>query len=270
MTATLATARDSLESLQSRAVESCLTSLAPASRRVYAARIRDYLAWSKGQTTKGETICQKATNSIFPHSGMPVGSQDCAESGHNTSQETTSLFTVSPRRREAKSIIAPGVSKSCPLDREHIQRYMRALELQAASPQVRNQALAALKKLACEAAELSWIEHAAAAQVGRIKARRITGIRSGKWLTRDQAQRLLAAPDRTTVTGRRDSVVLALLLGCGLRRDEAVRLGTAQCVTIDGRMVLRNVEGKGGRIRSVSVPRWAQTTIENWIKELTA
>ena len=204
MTATLATARDSLESLQSRAVELCLTSLAPASRRVYAARIRDYLAWSRGS----------------------------------------------------------------PLDREHVQRYMRALELQAASPQVRNQALAALKKLSCEAAELAWIEQSAAAQIGRIKARRITGIRSGKWLTRDQAQRLLQAPDRTTVTGRRDSVVLALLLGCGLRRDEAVRLGTAQCIAMDGRMVLRNVEGKGDRIRSVSVPRWAQTTIENWIKEL--
>ena len=207
MTATLATACDSLESLeslQSRAVESCLTSLAPASRRVYAARIRDYLAWSRGS----------------------------------------------------------------PLDREHVQRYMRALELQAASPQVRNQALAALKKLSCEAAELAWIEQSAAAQIGRIKARRITGIRSGKWLTRDQAQRLLAAPDRTTVTGRRDSVVLALLLGCGLRRDEAVRLTAAQCVTMDGRMVLRNVEGKGGRVRSVSVPRWAAQTINEWIEEL--
>jgi site-specific recombinase XerD len=200
----LATARiESLESLQSRAVESCLTSLAPASRRVYAARIRDYLAWSRG----------------------------------------------------------------APLDREHVQRYMRALELAAASPQVRNQALAALKKLATEAAELSWIEHAAAAQIGRIKARRITGIRSGKWLTRDQAQRLLTAPDRTTVQGRRDSVVLALLLGCGLRRDEAVRLTAAQCVAMDGRMVLRNVEGKGGRIRSVSVPKWAQRTITEWVKE---
>jgi len=186
--------------LQDRAVESCLTSLAPASRRVYAARIRDYLAWSRG-------------------------------------------------------------SPSAPLDREHVQRYMRALELAAASPQVRNQALAALKKLASEAAELAWIDQTAAAQIGRIKARRITGIRSGKWLTRDQAQRLLAAPDRATVQGRRDAVVLALLLGCGMRRDEAVRLTSAQCVTMDGRMVLRNVEGKGGRIRSVSVPRWAAQTI---------
>lgn len=197
----LATAHNSLES---RAVESCLTSLAPASRRVYAARIRDYLAWANGT----------------------------------------------------------------PLDREHVQRYMRALELQAASPQVRNQALAALKKLATEAAELSWIEQTAAAQIGRIKAKRITGIRSGKWLTRDQAQRLLRAPDGTTVTGRRDAVVLALLLGCGLRRDEAVRLTSAQCVTMDGRMVLRNVEGKGGRIRSVSVPKWAQRMITEWVKEI--
>ena len=210
MTPALQTARPatvSAVSLQDRAVESCLTSLAPASRRVYAARIRDYLAWSRG-------------------------------------------------------------SPSAPLDREHVQRYMRALELAAASPQVRNQALAALKKLASEAAELAWIDQTAAAQIGRIKARRITGIRSGKWLTRDQAQRLLAAPDRATVQGRRDAVVLALLLGCGMRRDEAVRLTSAQCVTMDGRMVLRNVEGKGGRMRSVSVPRWAAQTINGWIEEL--
>lgn len=191
------------ESLESRAVAACLTSLAPASRRVYSARIAAWQSWALGS----------------------------------------------------------------PLDREHVQRYMRSLELSGASAQVRNQALAALKKLAGEAAELAWIDASVAAQIARIKARKVTGVRFGKWLTRDQAQRLLQAPDRTTTIGKRDACVLALLLGCGLRRDEAARLETAQLQKQDGRVVIQNLAGKGGRMRSVAVPRWAARVVDEWVKE---
>jgi integrase len=43
------------------------------------------------------------------------------------------------------------------------------------------------------------------------------GTRLGNWLTRDQAKALLAVPDRSTLKGKRDAVILALLLGCALR-----------------------------------------------------
>ena len=43
-------------------------------------------------------------------------------------------------------------------------------------------------------------------------------------MTRDQASRLLALPDPGTLKGKRDLAMLGLLLGCGLRRDELVRL----------------------------------------------
>ena len=40
------------------------------------------------------------------------------------------------------------------------------------------------------------------------------GTRLGNWLTREQAKELLAVPDRSTLKGKRDYVILGLLVGC--------------------------------------------------------
>jgi site-specific recombinase XerD len=50
------------------------------------------------------------------------------------------------------------------------------------------------------------------------------GIRVGNWLSVRQAQSLLNAPDLSTVRGLRDRAILAVLLGCGLRRSEVAAL----------------------------------------------
>jgi site-specific recombinase XerD len=39
----------------------------------------------------------------------------------------------------------------------------------------------------------------------------------GNWLTRNQAQELVSAASRDSLRGLRDSAMLGLLLGCGLR-----------------------------------------------------
>jgi hypothetical protein len=39
-----------------------------------------------------------------------------------------------------------------------------------------------------------------------------------------RAKELLAVPDRSTLKGKRDYVVLALLVGCALRRNELAEL----------------------------------------------
>jgi integrase len=47
------------------------------------------------------------------------------------------------------------------------------------------------------------------------------GPRLRNWLTREQAKELLAIPDRSSLKGKRDYVILALLVGCALRRKLA-------------------------------------------------
>jgi hypothetical protein len=50
------------------------------------------------------------------------------------------------------------------------------------------------------------------------------GTRLDNWLTREQAKELLAVPDRSTLKGKRDYVIIALLVGCALRRRELATL----------------------------------------------
>jgi site-specific recombinase XerD len=49
-------------------------------------------------------------------------------------------------------------------------------------------------------------------------------VRVGNWLSVQQAEKLLNAPDVTTKKGLRDRAMLAILLGCGLRRSEVAAL----------------------------------------------
>jgi hypothetical protein len=84
--------------------------------------------------------------------------------------------------------------------------------------------MSVIRKLAAEAADNGLLAPELAAGISRVKSAKPTGIRVGNWLSVRQAQSLLNAPDITTVGGLRDRAILAVLLGCGLRRSEAAGL----------------------------------------------
>src|ERR1700751_3491430 len=84
--------------------------------------------------------------------------------------------------------------------------------------------MSAIRKLAGEAADNGLLAPELAAGISRVKSVKSTGIRVGNWLSVRQAQSLLNAPDITTVKGLRDRAILAVLLGCGLRRSEGAAL----------------------------------------------
>jgi len=104
-----------------------------------------------------------------------------------------------------------------------------------------------------------------AANLTEIPNIRQKGTRLGNWLTRDQAKELLAVPDRSTVKGKRDYVILALLVGCALRRQELASLEVGSIQLREGRWVLADLEGKGRRIRTVAVPVWVKHGINAWM-----
>ena len=60
-----------------------------------------------------------------------------------------------------------------------------------------------------------------ATAISRVKGAKQAGIRTGHWLTREQAEDLISAPNATENKGKRDRALLAVLIGCGLRRREA-------------------------------------------------
>jgi integrase len=77
--------------------------------------------------------------------------------------------------------------------------------------------------------------------------------RLGSWLTREEAKGLLAVPYHLHLKGKRDYVILALLVGCALRRNELAELDVETIQQREGRWVLADLEGKGRRIRTVAV-----------------
>jgi integrase len=75
---------------------------------------------------------------------------------------------------------------------------------------------------------------------------------------------LLSQPDPDTLKGKRDRAILSLLLACGLRRDELVRLEVEDIQQRENRWVLVDILGKGRRRRTVPVPSWVKIAIDEW------
>ena len=127
-----------------------------------------------------------------------------------------------------------------------------------------NLAMAALRKLASEAAANGGLSPLAAAGIRGVPGARRSGVRTGNWLTLPQAQQLLASPDPETTKGLRDRVLLGLLVGCGLRRGELAGLEFRDVAQREGRWAIVDLVGKHGRVRTVPMPSWAKTALDGW------
>ena len=100
--------------------------------------------------------------------------------------------------------------------------------------------------------------------ITRVKGVPSKGVRLGNWLSVAQAQKLLNTPDVTTTKGLRDRAILAVLLGCGLRRSEVAALTFAHVQQRDGRWCIVDLVGKHGRIRTAPMPNWVKVAIDAW------
>ena len=103
-----------------------------------------------------------------------------------------------------------------------------------------------------------------AAGIARVKGAKSQGVRVGNWLSLRQAQALLNAPDVTTKKGLRDRAMLAVLLGCGLRRSEVAALTLKNIQQRDSRWCIIDLVGKHGRVRTIPMPTWVKGAIDAW------
>src|ERR1035437_3939199 len=127
-----------------------------------------------------------------------------------------------------------------------------------------NVRITAVRKLAVEAADNGLLAPDLAAGITRVKGVASKGVRLGNWLSIRQAQTLLNTPDATTAKGLRDRAILAVLLGCELRRSEVAALTVGHVQQRDGRWCIVDLVGKHGRVRTIPVPTWVKVGMDAW------
>jgi integrase/recombinase XerD len=124
--------------------------------------------------------------------------------------------------------------------------------------------VSAIRKLAAEVADNGLLAPELAGGISRVESIKSMGIRVGNWLSARQAQSLLNAPATSTGRGLRDRAILAVLLGCGLRRSEVAALTFEHVQQRDGRWCIVDLVGKHGRVRTAPMPNCFKVTIDAW------
>jgi site-specific recombinase XerC len=151
------------------------------------------------------------------------------------------------------------------LSAELVARYRVALVGEGKSSSTVGVHLAAIKALTRAAVLAGLMPAAVGAAINDVQGAPRRRNRIGNWRTLEQAQELLSLPDREGLKGKRDYAILALLLGCGLRRTELVsEVKVGAIAQRENRWVLVDITGKGNRVRSVAVPAWVKVAIDEW------
>ena len=147
-----------------------------------------------------------------------------------------------------------------------VLRYRLELEGRRLAPATINLRLAAVRRLAYEAVDTGLLSLELAASIRRVKGAKRIGVRLGNWLTAEQSRTLLRTPNPESLKGRRDRAILALMLGCGLRRGEVAVLRVEHIQQREDHWVIADLVGKAAHIRTIPVPDWVKSAIDIWMQ----
>lgn len=150
-------------------------------------------------------------------------------------------------------------------NRTVVLRYKSHLKGRNLSPSTINVQLAAVRRLAWEAADNGLLSPELAAGIRRVKGARPNGQPVGNWLTAEQGRALLDSADQESTRSKRDRAILAVLLGCGLRRTELVELQIEALQVREDHWIIADMIGKGRRMRTVPVPAWVKSILDDWL-----
>src|SRR5450432_2719668 len=146
-----------------------------------------------------------------------------------------------------------------------VVRYRMYLESRALAANTINQQLAAVRRLAHEAADSGLLSPELAAGISRVKGVKQLGFRSGNWLSAEQSSEVLKHAWGDSMRAKRDYAMLAMLFGCGFRRSELVGLEMDEVQMRQGHWAVVDLIGKGGHIRTVPIPQWVKAALDQWI-----
>ena len=155
------------------------------------------------------------------------------------------------------------------LNRTVVLRFRLHLESLGLAAGTINQRLAAVRRLAYEAADSGLLSPELAAGIRRVKGVKQLGYRAGNWLNCEQARLLLQKSDGEGLRSVRDVAMMSILLGCGLRRSELAALETEAIQIRQGHWAIVDLVGKGNHVRTVPMPNWVKEAVDRWLKSAT-
>jgi integrase len=97
-----------------------------------------------------------------------------------------------------------------------------------------------------------------------VKGVRRIGVRLGNWLTPEQGRRLLECAVPSTARELRDQAMVAMLIGCGLRRAELLTLRLESIQQREEHWVIADLVGKAAHVRTVPIPTWVKAAVDAW------
>ena len=147
-----------------------------------------------------------------------------------------------------------------------VARYRMYLESRGLAANTINQQLAAVRRLAHEAADAGLLSPELAAGISRVKGVKQLGFRAGNWLSAAQSSEVLQRASGEGMRARRDYAMLAMLFGCGFRRSELVGLELGEIQIRQGHWAVVDLIGKGGHIRTVPIPEWVKAALDQWTR----
>jgi site-specific recombinase XerD len=145
-----------------------------------------------------------------------------------------------------------------------VVRYRMHLESRGLAANTINQQLAAVRRLAHEAADAGLLSPELAAGISRVKGVKQLGFRAGNWLSTEESSAVLKHAYGPSLRAKRDYAMLAMLFGCGFRRSELVGLEMHEIQMRQGHWAVVDLIGKGGHIRTVPIPAWAKAALDQW------
>ncbi|MEJ5074905.1 tyrosine-type recombinase/integrase [Enterobacter ludwigii] len=152
------------------------------------------------------------------------------------------------------------------LRRHHVMAVTELLRDTGRATATINTYLSALKGVAKEAWMLKLMDVESFQHIRAVRNMRGSRLPRGRALLPEEVRQLFAVcdADRSSI-GPRDAAMLAVLLGCGLRRSEVVSLSICDVVTQDRAL---RVLGKGNKERLAYMPAGTWQRLLTWIDQV--
>lgn len=152
------------------------------------------------------------------------------------------------------------------LRRHHVLALIQMLRDADRAVATVNTYLSALKGVASEAWMLKLMDVESYQHIRAMRQIRGSALPRGRALKREEIRALFAVCEADTGSiGVRDAALLAVILGCGLRRSEAVALSYVDIVPADRAL---KVQGKGNKERLVYVQAGAWQRLQFWVDQV--